>query len=351
MTDNLTIVQNTLSAGGSITPLLIPKELTHGTGLLNPSLLYVDDTILVNIRQVNYSLYHSEYEQKFPSRWGPLSYLHPETDQTLTTTNFLCTIDPESLLVDKFCRVNTSALDVPPIWEFIGLEDARLAYWDDKLYMCGVRRDTTPHGQGRMELSELHIDKETWTVSEVARTRMPTTGDDSSYCEKNWMPITDMPYHFVKWTNPTEVVKYDVEKKTTEQVHLSHYLPSTPDFRGGSQVVRWNNFYIAFTHEVEMLSSYLGQKDAIYRHRLVVWDDKFDLIGLSPKALEFLGARIEFCAGVLPLNGDLLVSFGFQDNAAYLLNIPGRVVDEYVQDALDSMMSARLMGMISDNRL
>ncbi len=32
--------------------------------------------------------------------------------------------------------------------------------WDGKLYMCGVRRDTKPNGEGRMELSEIVDGKE-----------------------------------------------------------------------------------------------------------------------------------------------------------------------------------------------
>ena len=32
------------------------------------------------------------------------------------------------------------------------------------------------------------------------------------------MPIIDMPWHFVKWCNPVEVVKYDPETRTTTTV-------------------------------------------------------------------------------------------------------------------------------------
>ena len=40
---------------------------------------------------------------------------------------------------------------------FIGLEDARLVFWDNKYYAVGVRRDTTTTGHGRQEFSELQI--------------------------------------------------------------------------------------------------------------------------------------------------------------------------------------------------
>jgi hypothetical protein len=89
-----------LDNGGTIVPLIIPSEESNQTGLCNPS-IYVDgDDILVNVRNVNYTLLHSigaKYYKdeggKFYTRWGPLSYLHPEHDRTLRTTNFLGFLD------------------------------------------------------------------------------------------------------------------------------------------------------------------------------------------------------------------------------------------------------------------
>jgi hypothetical protein len=33
-------------------------------------------------------------------------------------------------------------------------------------------------------------------------------------------------------------------------------------------------------------------------------------------------------------NGNLLVSFGFQDNAAFVLQVPGAVVEDLIMEAL-----------------
>jgi hypothetical protein len=186
-----------------------------------------------------------------------------------------------------------------------------------------------------MELSELSIDEKTWKVEEVSRLRIPAPGNVPSYCEKNWMPINDTPYHFVKWTSPTEVVKtYPELPERCEQVSLRTGVVTDKDQRGGSQVIRWNDFYIAITHEVDLYKNYLEQKDGLYRHRLAVWNKDFELIGLSKKPITFLDAKIEFAAGAAQYNGDLLVSFGFQDNVAYLLQIPSRVVEELIEEAL-----------------
>jgi predicted GH43/DUF377 family glycosyl hydrolase len=331
--DNL--VQKAVAYGGKLAPLVISEGLTSGTGLMNPSVFVNDkNEILVNLRHVNYTLYHSENDQQFPSRWGPLSYLHPEQDQALRTTNYICQLD-ENLSIIGSRVVDTSKLDVEPLWEFTGEEDCRLVQWEGKYYNIGVRRDTTTHGEGRMELSEIKFDKRTGSAKEVSRLRIPTPGDNTSYCEKNWMPILDKPFHFVKWTSPTEVVRtWPNEPARCEQVSLTPGLIPPKDQRGGSQVVRWGNVYIAITHEVDLFKNYLDQKDGIYRHRLVVWDEQFNLIGLSPDPITFLEGRVEFVAGAAKYNEDLLISFGFQDNAAFILRTPKVVVEDLILEAL-----------------
>ena len=299
--------------------------MTNGTGLMNPS-IYVDNGLLLcTIRHVNYTLYHSE-NKKFQHRYGPLQYLHPENDRHLRTWNYLAILN-DDVSVKSIVSIDTSRLDVEPIWEFVGLEDARLVRWDNKLYLSGVRRDTTPNGQGRMELSELRA--KTTFVEEISRARLPAPGANDSYCEKNWMPVLDQPYHYVKWTNPTEVVKYDPNTKTTTTVHLdqSSHIPGLPDFRGGSQVIPYGDYYLAVTHEVDLAKHETGEKDAVYEHRFIVWDRNWNLVKYTD-SFSFLRADVEFCCGAAWWNGNLLLSFGFQDNAAFILSMPKAKLDE-----------------------
>ena len=211
-------VKQVLDNGGKIKPLIIPSNETNGTGLCNPSILVKDNKILANVRHIQYTLYHSELKN-YEHPYGPLVYLNPDNDNTLTTTNFICELD-DDLNISYFSKVDTSAFDKPPLWEFVGLEDARLIEWDSKLFLCGVRRDLDTIGTGRMELSEIEINEN--SVNEVSRFRIPGPPPDKEYCNKNWMPILDMPYHFVKWTNGTEIVKVDVQNNSTESVIIKN---------------------------------------------------------------------------------------------------------------------------------
>lgn len=295
---------------------------------MNPSVFIdPDGDILVNVRVVNYILYHSENEQRFPSRWGPLAYLHPEKDQRLVTENYVVRLN-SNLEITDCAKVEMLELH-QPIWEFVGLEDARLVYWDD-YYLIGVRRDTTNNGVGRMEKSKVSIDKDTWTIKEISRERIEVPSQ--SYCEKNWMPIVDKPFHFVKWHSPIEVMK--AEGTMAQQVALKQGIQPEKDQRGGSQLIRWGSVYIAITHEVDLFKNYLQQKDGIYRHRLCVYDDDLNLVGISPESFSFLDGRIEFCVGAAEYEGDLLVSFGFQDNAAFVLRVPRSIVEDMIAEAL-----------------
>ena len=108
---NKNVCKSAIKRGGRITPLIIPSEFTNGLGLMNPSILKVKNKYLVNIRWVGYALYHSEYKQKFQSPYGPLVYLNPEDDVTLTTVNYKCELDIKSGKLKKYQEVNTKKLD------------------------------------------------------------------------------------------------------------------------------------------------------------------------------------------------------------------------------------------------
>lgn len=313
--------------GGKIKPLLVDPEHSQGSGLLNPSVFVENDKILVNIRHVNYTLYHSE-GKGFPHQRGFLQYIHPEDDLTLRTNNFIAELD-DSLYTKSVHKVDMK-LDKKPLWSFIGLEDARLFRWNEKLYLCGVRRDhLDAKGKGRMDLSEICFNGTAYI--ELSRKSIPAPPPNDSYCEKNWMPILDIPYHWVKWSNPTEVVRFDPVTEKTETVHCddNKKYPFPRDLRGGSQIVSWKNHYVAITHEVNLFRDGLGRKDGKYLHRVIVWDKNWNIVR-STDEFSFMKGDIEFVTGLAFYKGNVLITFGFQDNAAYILSMPEASFDKLI---------------------
>ena len=314
--------------GGKVVPLIIPSDQTDGLGLMNPSVYNDNGKLLVNLRQVNYTFYHSE-AKLFQHPYGPLTYIHPENDMHLRTWNWYLELN-DNLEIVRYNKVDTSSFDTyEPKWDFVGLEDARLVRWNNKLYMSGVRRDTTPNGQGRMELSEIEVNQD--TVVETSRFRIPTPRDPNSYCEKNWMPILDMPYHYVKWSDPTEIVVVDPYSGTCSTIIDKKSVGIPIDQRGGSQVLTFGDKRIALTHEVDLFKSETSRKDAIYRHRFIVWDKDWNIIKYS-NPFSLMGGHVEFAVGMTVYNNKLLISYGFQDNAAYLLETTVETVLEYINE-------------------
>ena len=326
MFDNF--VKSVVDRGGIIKPLLVDSNLTNGLGLMNPSVYIDKGKILVNIRSVNYTLYNSDGPD-YEHTWGPLVYIHPEDNWVLATENYLCTLN-DDLDIDWYRKVDTSKFDTPPIWEFWGLEDARLVRWDNKLYMTGVRRDCNTIGSGRMELSEIEIADD--QVVEVSRTRVPIVGEpgeNQAYCEKNWMPIIDKPYHYVKWGNPTEVVKFDMKKDRTIQIAHTDYETIPHDLRGGSQVIPFRDGYLGLHHITYLTKVPAGRRDGKYRHQFTYWDKNWNPIKRS-KVFSFLSGKVEFTCGLAEYQDSYLITFGFMDNAAYILKTPKKVLEEFI---------------------
>jgi len=317
--------QTVLKKGGSIHPLIIDSELTGGLGLMNPSVLIDNGKILVNLRSVNYTFYHSE-KKTFQHQYGPLTYVHPENDIHLRTWNYLLELNDDYDIVHCH-KVDTSKFPDKELWDFVGLEDARLVRWNEKLFYTGVRRDEDQIGTGRMEICEL-VPKLN-QVKQVSQIRIDPPLDPNSYCEKNWMPILDMPFHYIKWSNPTELVRIDPITGKSEQI-FSRKAKNIDGYpRGGSQVIPWNSHYLAITHEVDLFNSEVGRKDCVYYHRFILWDKEFNIIKWSNK-FSIMGGHVEFCVGLAQHNENMIMTFGFQDNAAYLLKFPESAIEEYL---------------------
>jgi hypothetical protein len=322
----MNFVKLALDNGGSIHPLILPHQELQGPSLTNPSVYNDNGRILVNLRNINYTLYHAE-KNKYENHWGPLVYIHPENDMHLRTWNYLCELD-ENMRIQKYFKINTTDFPDQELWEFVGLEDCRIVRWENKLYLSGVRRDLDTKGTGRMEICEIQfVNNE---VKQISQFRIPTPVDKNSYCEKNWMPITDLPYHYVKWTNGTEVVRIDPETQTCEQICLKNWRDlNCADLRGGSQLIPFGEYRMCIVHETFLYNSEAGRKDGTYRHRFVIWDKDWNIVKISPQ-FSFMGAKIEFCCGLTPYQDDYLMTFGFQDNAAYLLRVSKETVKNFI---------------------
>src|SRR3989304_3154877 len=144
------------------------------------------------------------------------------------------------------------------------------------------------------------------------------------------MPVLDMPYHFVKWTNPTEVIQVNPEECSSKTVFLSHEkIENIGDLRGSSQVINWGEYRVCVVHEVALWKNRLKQKDAKYTHRFVVWDKEWNIVKISDK-FSFMDGEIEFCCGMTLYKNRVLITFGFQDNAAFIIEGDRKIFESFI---------------------
>ena len=102
----MNLVKLALDNGGSVHPLLISSSELKGPSITNPSIYNDNGRILINLRNINYTLYHSE-KRKFEHHWGPLVYIHPENDLRLRTWNYMGELDDNMRI--KWCnKIDTS---------------------------------------------------------------------------------------------------------------------------------------------------------------------------------------------------------------------------------------------------
>ena len=318
------MVNKVLQMGGNIHPLIIDASFNDGLGLCNPSIFNDNGELIVNVRSVNYTLLHSENKIIYGNRYGPLAYINPENDVKLKTRNWRVWLD-DDFNINRWNIINTSQFDITPVWEFYGLEDARIVKWNERLYWTGVRRDVKTDGQGRMELSL--IDEK---CNEISRKRIEAP-DPTSYCEKNWMPIIDLPYHYIKWTNPLEIVKVDTETNTSEVVISKPLVGQLNNLRGGTQVIPFGKGHLCIIHECKLWYNAAENRNVLYTHRWVLFDKDWNIEHIS-NSFSFMNGDVEFATGMCEYNGELLITFGFQDNCAFLLRIPLNKVNELIYE-------------------
>ena len=306
-------------------------------GYCNPSIMYdkKDDNWKFIIRNVNYVLHGSQHPYKCYSSWGPVLYSVPwEDGRNLKTQNFLGTANDPMNDDWHFTKIETRPYT--PIWEFWGEEDARLVRWNDKLYTTGVRRDDNKDGRGRMEL--MHITENATKPQEINRLKVKAPGKDDGYCEKNWMPIRDLPYHYVRLANPTIVVKVDPKTgKSEEVVHkdkASGFVDEKFDLlRGSSQVVTWGDYYISLVHTCELWLTASNRKFARYCHVFIVWDKEWNIVKMSP-LFSFGNYNVEFTTGLEYKDGKFYIPFALQDNFSFLMEVDENVIRNFIDGKL-----------------
>ena len=264
---------------------------------LNPSVAAARDGALrMIVRTANYRLHDGGYR-----------FL--DSDGVVRTRNYLVDLDSalEITGVKPLPMVPGSDLRAGPV---VGLEDARLVELSDRWVVSATVRDR--NDEWRCEMALFEVDGA--PGSPLLRVLPSPSG---ARHEKNWMPVTrDDSLFFVYSLGPTVVLRCEPNAGALEEVARSDAPAWASELRGGSQGLRVSDGHVFVAHEVGW-----SDRGREYLHRLVHLNDDWVLDAASPR-FRFVGPGIEFCAGLAPVDGDLVLSFGAQDRAAYLARVP-----------------------------
>ena len=309
-------------------------------GFCNPSVMWdeQDKEFKMILRNVNYILHDSK---KIWSQNISILYSNPDKDnRNLKTQNWLGRCKDPINEDFEFTMIATTPYE--PQWEFQGQEDGRILRWKGQLISTGVRRDDNTVGRGRMEVMFLDKDDEGDGYHQSFSAKVPAPGDDSTYCEKNWMPIQDQPYRYVRMSNPTQVIsvstmgetKIIIDKPKQELGELDKF----DMVRGSSQVIPYKDGYIALVHTCTLWWTANGRKVAKYYHAFIMWDNDWNIIHHSP-VFSFGGFDVEFTCGMEYHDGNFYIPFAINDNVPFLLIVPQNIIYKFICGFKDEVVN------------
>lgn len=315
-------VNYALSVGGEVSNTGFKGFSSHFPAYCNPSIFWDGDRFLMNQRTVSYFI-HGTSKDNYDS-WGPLHYvIQTERFNWLETVNYMGVSDNP---MEGFNFKQIEMKERKHQWEFHGLEDVRVVRWNGILYGIGVRRDDNPTGRGRMELCRLD---DNFNEIDSVKLKAP---DENTYCVKNWMPVTDMPFHFIDTANPLRIVKADPETGDVEVVVQKDKQPILEGFdmpRGSSQCIPFKDGHLTIIHTCQMYYTGNNRKYARYLHAFIYYNKNWEIEKVSP-LFSFDDLFIEFCCGMTAKDNDIYISFALQDNISYVMKMPTEALWEFV---------------------
>jgi len=280
-------------------PERIDRNATNPSIAVDP-----DGGFLCVVRHVNY-----EYKNG--------SYCQLDGGEVIRTENVLLKMN------DKYEVEWSSVIDDQnlcghaELFPVFGLEDARLFQREGEWWISGTCREHRIDGRCQILMSRLIID-ESKKVRIDSTIQLPFLSENRH--EKNWMPIVGNEHAWIWGVRPTVRCRFDT---ATKSLMPSRSAKGDFSLRGGSQVVPWENGWLAVVHDVAIADGL-----RVYRHRFVRWGFDWNLESVSaPFRLGDDDFGLEFCAGLVVLEdgGRLLLSVGVGDSRAELVELSAPV--------------------------
>lgn len=258
----------------------------------NPSLAWHDGQLYISIRSCNFAVDHK-------GKW----YLRDGSAYSKTDV-LVGKLNEETLKVHDLVKLELSK-DSPTRILVSGLEDVRLFSRKDGLHAIGFESDrlTRSLHNASAKMAEYVIDGN--KLKYLRSLEKP----DTKVVEKNWSP-TDVPSKNFDFTySPTQTWK-DGKVLGQKYAGIIH---------GGTQLIRQKDgSYLSLVHDKKLDPKFRrmdnGTYDKYIYHTYLARHDQDGIITHLTKPFTFgTLENIEFAAGMVEHNDDLLISFGIRD--------------------------------------
>lgn len=288
----------------------------------NPSIIFHNGKLKCAIRSPGYLLWHSRNREILLQDKTCNKFLHFSPKES-KTTNFLGDINPSSLELENVSQINWPKNNNNSFWK--GVEDLKLISWNDKLYGTGVSRDFQNEDLASQEVIEFN--EQDSIVNRKSLKNFNTI-------EKNWMPISDKPFFYLRWPNPGQVLEFN-NSFQYKGIHKENTIPLVDEeWRGSSALINFYGMYLGIihiSHRWSVQDQGMSGSNSQYWHRFVVYDKDFNLVKAT-KPFCFLYGGTEFANGLEIVDDRFFISFGYYDVSAYLATGHINTLKEFIEN-------------------
>ncbi len=275
---------------------------------LNPSVANINGWLDVVVRTVNYEVQFGEHGVQYITKDGaPIMtrnmYLRLNDDLTTFEQNEI--LPPENL-------------PEPRYKDILGFEDLRLVLWNGEAYVNGTCCELEENGHRNMVRARIDGDR-------LTELTLIIPDDVPRQAEKNWAPfVKDGKLQYLYSYRPTRVVD-----ATGATVSVNEPAIRADGFRGGSQLIAFDDGWLCCIHEVSWNAR---RQMRTYYHRLVWFDGDMAIRKVSPPFV-FNHVRYEFCAGLAWMKDGkrLVFSYGVDDKEAWVGTVAASDITEFLQ--------------------
>jgi hypothetical protein len=238
-----------------------------------------------------------------------LVYETPGTEGIIRTTSHLCSLDDSLNIVDMTAITDRDVREVR--WPLVrGMEDSRLIPVGDSWHRYGTLREH--RYDGNCEMAEDWLDEEC-----RATQRVVYDNPEPGRAQKNWTRMVGTD-HWIYLCGPSSVLRNGKELV----FHTRKRKDFAQEFRGGSPAIPYNGGYISIVHLVTW-----DPRPREYWHCLCLFDADGFLEAYTP-VFFFKSPGIEFAAGLVVWQDQLVASFGYAESRAFFAYIPIKEVEK-----------------------